>query len=391
MNRRESLPLTGMICLLLFAAFVFLYIYVFQSDMLFYAQHVFSNGVTTYQPLVGAVVITLLLVLAALLAVRPIARHLCFAPALYYVPSALALAALTDVHIVRHPGDTVFGNVWIVALVVLAVYVLVVRLPRRFPFYVPMHTSKDIIRNVCLNMLIMLLVFVGVLSLANTDETDHFELEAERALCQGNYEKAALVGKRQDCAGESLTTIRAFALSKCGEIGEHFFEYQVVGTSSVLLPAPGRRMRIFPEMRIYGFVVGLPSEGMDARECLRLLEKRGKLREEARGYLLTACLVDCDLDAFANYIKASGDSLTTLQKHYREALTLHNHLRSNPVVEYELPEMEADFQDFQNIIKNNPDKLLRENNLRDLYGGTYWFYYYFTSRNALTQSVSSEN
>ena len=386
--------MTGMICLLLFAAFVFLYLLLFQGDLLFYAQHVLSKGVTVYEPTVGAVIITGLLLLLAFYVVRPLANHLYYVPAMYYFPSALILAALTDINIVKSQDESVFGHGWIIAVVLMVVFIFVVQLMKRAVVAVRLVTPKDVLVNLCLNITVMIGIFFCVMIVANTDEKDHSELEAERYLLKKDYAKAAEVGKVQNCDTEEMTMIRAYALANMGQLGEHFFEYveyPAPGNSAMLLPSKDNHMKVFPEMKIYRFIGGVPSEGMSARECLRLLEKRGKLREKAKDYLLTACLIDCDLDAFADYLRQDYDSTMVLPKHYREALTLHNHLRANPVLEYELPEMEANFVDFQEMIKNNPDKVLCENTLRDYYGETYWFYYYFTARKAFIQSVSREN
>ena len=115
---------------------------------------------------------------------------------------------------------------------------------------------------------------------------------------------------------------------------------------------------------------------MDARECIRLLAKRNKLNNKARDYKYLSRLIDRDLDGFVGYLKNDSVSVDSLPKHYREALTLYNHLRTVPVLEYSSPEMDTDFKDFQDLLKKNPNKVLRENAMRDSYGNTYWFYYY---------------
>ena len=50
-------------CAIVFILFVFIYLYFFQSDLLFMLQHVLSGGATRYDRTVGAVLITLVLYL----------------------------------------------------------------------------------------------------------------------------------------------------------------------------------------------------------------------------------------------------------------------------------------------------------------------------------------
>ena len=75
----------NLVCSLLFAVFVFLYLLFFQGDLLFYAQHVLSDGMTVYNPLIGAVILTTLALLMSFLSSRTFTRNFSFCPALYAV------------------------------------------------------------------------------------------------------------------------------------------------------------------------------------------------------------------------------------------------------------------------------------------------------------------
>ena len=48
-------------CAIVFLTFSFVWLYCFQADVLAAAQHVLSKGLTSYKPLVGALLITLVL------------------------------------------------------------------------------------------------------------------------------------------------------------------------------------------------------------------------------------------------------------------------------------------------------------------------------------------
>ena len=97
-NRPKRQQPTGVLrysCGILFALFTFCYLYFLEGEVLAEAQYVFSKGVTTYSILIGAGIITLVLALlqklVAFVSRLPEKLH-----ALSYIPSALALAILTD-------------------------------------------------------------------------------------------------------------------------------------------------------------------------------------------------------------------------------------------------------------------------------------------------------
>ena len=82
-------------CAVVFVAFTFLWLFSFQSDLLAYIQHVLSNGHTTYNRTIGAVVITLLLWLVQVIVCRfVVSRGRAYA--LTFFPSMLLLAMLTS-------------------------------------------------------------------------------------------------------------------------------------------------------------------------------------------------------------------------------------------------------------------------------------------------------
>ena len=109
---------------------------------------------------------------------------------------------------------------------------------------------------------------------------------------------------------------------------------------------------------------------------LRFIHQHHLATKAAHDYLLCAYLMDGNLDLFVHAIGKYYDLKKPLPKHYCEALVLYNHLRSNPYVVYHNSVMEADFTDFQTLIKQYSDARQRIAAIRDTYGNTYWAYYY---------------
>ena len=74
---------------LIFVAFIFLYLYYYQSDTLTYVQHVLSNGKTHYNSLVGGIIITVISYIIVLLqqSFSKVIRRFRFIS--FYLPSCL--------------------------------------------------------------------------------------------------------------------------------------------------------------------------------------------------------------------------------------------------------------------------------------------------------------
>ena len=305
-------------------------------------------------------------------------------------------------------------------------------------------------------VLMLLTVFIG-----NSDKIFHCRLKIERELLANRALDALQEGKKMAEADSSLTSLRIFALSKAGLLGEKLFEYPIVGKSDVLFPNQcAVRWIILPDSLLLQHLFGLnPSvltekqeeteinqpvdnsneeltegsrsiagqnkqladgnrsfttknkqlqngprtvnkEKQTLPEGSRLFDKENQRRidfnrsiteknelfsdfalrtrrKAACDYLLTACLLDKNLNQFALIARQLYADIRSLPKHYREALILYTHLRSNPVIIYKDDVLDADFKDFQELDKKFSDKNMQRNAVRQVYGNTYWYYYFF--------------
>ena len=305
-------------------------------------------------------------------------------------------------------------------------------------------------------VLMLLTVFIG-----NSDKIFHCRLKIERELLANRPLDALQEGKKMAEADSSLTSLRIFALSKAGLLGEKLFEYPIVGKSDVLFPNQRAvRWIILPDSLLLQHLFGLnPSDLTDKQEetelnqpvdnsneelpegsrsiagqnkqladgnrsfttknkqlqngprtvnkekqtlpegsCLfdkenqrridfnRSITEKNELfsdfalrtrRKAACDYLLTACLLDKNLNQFALIVRQLYADICSLPKHYREALILYTHLRSNPVIIYKDDVLDADFKDFQELDKKFSDKNMQRNAVQQVYGNTYWYYYFF--------------
>lgn len=365
-------------CAIVFILFVFVYLYFFQADLLFMIQHVLSGGTTHYNRMIGTVVITTVLYL-----VNVAARKLYTFRGGFYVltffPSLLLLTALTGVN--PEFDSNPFYSVWLwLAPLLLVVYVAISMYARYsgkdMSYSVPHYT---LLGELWRNLLLMAAMFICVCLCGNSDRLFHYRLRVESLLKSGNYAEAIKVGAKSDDTDASLTMLRIYALSCQRQLGERLFEYPVVGGSSALLPnSDSVRCLFYPESRIFKALSIRRKGRMSPMEYLLYIENNGLAMKPVTDYLLCGFLLDKNLDGFVNAIRYKYNlSSPSLPKHYREALTLYTHLRANPVLVYHNEVLDADYADFQELERKYTDKRKRESYVRDTYGGTYWFYYFY--------------
>lgn len=376
-NAKNGTSIVKIVCAILFLTFTFCYLYFYQADLLAATQHILSGGKTTYNATIGATLITIVLLLIQI-GVHAITELERKSFALTYFPSLLLLTVLTGGHI-RHDGDYTFGAwVWL-APVLLIIYIGVVYACRQYQT-LEYHAGKPgfLARMMWINLATMAIMFLFTGILGNSDDVLHYRMKAEKCLLRHNYDEAAAVGRKSLVTDSSLTMLRAYALAKQNILGERLFEYPLTGGSRSLLP-DGKTVRLvmFPEYKIYRDLGVCLKQKLPPQDYLQFIDRHKIATRMGGDYLLTAYLLDKDLDKFAHaigkYYKLDDD----MPKHFREALTLYTHQHSSPFVEYHNTVMDTDFHDYQQLYHSESNAAIRMAKLRDTYGNTYWYYYQY--------------
>lgn len=373
--------LVKVLCAAAFLLFVFFYLYFFQADMLAMMQHVLSGGQTHYNRAVGAVLITLLLFLVQV-GVRRMTSLSGVFYALTYFPSLVLLTLLTCVGNDFDETRSFFPWLLIAPLLLLLFAGVVVVLKQNGINGQLRHSKGVFLRLLCGNLLILVLQFFMVCGGGNTDEVFHYRLRMESLLADNEYDKALQVGEKSLNTDESLTMLRAYALSRTRKMGDSLFEYPVVGGSKALLPDGKSVKCMFLSDDVILKKLGIRKKGkMDTMSYLLYLERNGLAMKSVTDYILCGYLLDRDLDSFVKEVtKKYNIKSPTLPKYYREALTLYTHLRSNPVIIYHSEVMDADYSDFQQLEKAYQNETERAAFVRDTYGNTYWHYYFYGAK-----------
>ena len=368
--------LVRLTCAIVFMLFSFLWLYGFEADVLAAFQHVVSEGRTEYHPLLGAVLITLALQALQLL-VHALLRLTNRGHALTYFPSMLALALISAISTdIAESYD--WGFWWILVPLVLAGWVFVCLVVRYIQNVEPDKQLKVFLsRPMWINMLVLSVMMVMVAAVSNTNAVFHYRMKAEACLLRGDYEGALDAGWESLESDADLQMIRMYAMARRGELGQRLFHYPIVGGSSMILPTSGvTRFVRYPTDSLYRSFGARPARQMLPTTYLKALPASSMSKD----YQLCGLLIDRKLDDFVSLLlssSSSGDSLDTarLPLHYREALTLYNHLRRHPVLIYRNPVMEEDFRNLQELERKYPDATERQGKVEDLYGLTYYYYY----------------
>lgn len=356
--------------------FWFLYLYCYQTPTLAYAQRVLSGGVTIYRPLISAVLICVVLVIVQRLTLRLTglrgASH-----AMTYVPSMLLLMLLTATRPDGSGGLTMAPIAWAVPAIAIA-WGLALGVIRQ---WIAARTVPSILLSspaLTVNLLTLLVQMLLVSLSGNGNELFHREIWAEKLLVENRYALLAHEGSpcgqlyRQtgltlfETPGEvisertdtTISLLRALALDRCGTIADSLFTQPVAATEGSMLHLENVRPL--------------------------LVGKRFLMRRHSADYRLCALLASRDLDGFARSLtrRHALDSVPrpeVLPRHYREALVLYQHLRSQPLTAFRDPVLEADYRDLRDTLRHYPTPSERMERMRRRFGNTYWNYYFRTS------------
>lgn len=364
-----------LMCAIVFVVFSFCWLYFFQADILMMAQHVMSDGLTRYQPLVGAVLIMLVLGAIQLIvyAFVPLTMR---SHALTYLPSMLLLGMLSA--IIPNGADGIeMGFSWYVPVLILIVWWLLTRIGRLAQEVEYDKVIALFSQPMWINVLIMSLLIMMVAWMGNSNAVTHYRMKVERALLEGDIDGALKVGRKSLESDADLTMLRMYALARKGTMGESLFNYPVTANSSQMLPTDSLSvMMMYPADSLYKFLGARPAERMEPMRYLQLLERRDSVPNPVvADYRLCGYLIDRQLDRFASEIGRYYTINDSLPRHYREALTLYTHTKTRPVVVYHQTVMDEDYNNLVALERKYPLASERKGKVEEQYRGTYWYYY----------------
>ena len=369
---KDSTPIR-FICAALFSAFSFLYIYMFQGELLALVQDHLAQGQTSNNTLVTALLITLLLLVLQFLLNRVGQLHGRF-EAVSYLPSCVLLALITKID-----GSFSYSwTQWTVALVVVAlIYLFVTWISRNI--FEPREVK--FLRQFSPNLGVLASLFVFAGWYGNNAPAEQMELAAWRYTHDGKYEKVLEVGKRTADCSVDLTALRNLALLKTGQLGSKLFAYpQPYGSAGLLMNRFKAQTPSYGATEFYGALGAQPYGGENAEAFYkRISMKTGDAIY--RDMYVAALLLDKHLTAFVDQtVKSQGaKSLTSAPIHYQEAWMIYNEQHPfNPVTFTPDKAVAQRYHDYLTLREANAeDHIVMQNLCKRNFGDTYWYYYDF--------------
>lgn len=362
-------------CGLLFAVFSFVYLYVFQRDVLEALHFSLAQGKTHFAPMASAVVITLILILLrwginSLLGLKGKIRSLS------YLPSFIILWALTDIGHDVYLSSSVSPWHWLLPLLIL-LFVLPAFWLRKI-FRTELNVEGSLIGLVNSNIGILLGMCLLTVFIGNTNRSFHHELAVEHDLLTHDYEKAQKVGYRSLEATRTLTALRALALSHAGNMGDKLFEYpQYYHSEGLFFDNDSLNVLRYTNDSIYKHLGNRPYNGEDHLSYLQRICYKESGKFTALDYYLSALLLEKDIDGFAAAMKDLYEPATdTLPRYYREALTIYaDRYRTDSLATRTDSLTMSRYHDYKERKKQFTSSTEERNRMRREYGDTYWWYF----------------
>ena len=229
--------LKRVLCTFVFTLFSFFFLYFYQADLMTIIQHVLSEGQTHYNHFVGAVLITIVLLLIQVGVVR-LFQRMRLAWAFTFVPSSLLLAMITDVRQSASAANGFLEFGWggyVLPSCFILFFVVVWILNSSGIAEKYSMNSMNQTRQLWINLALVLLQMLFVCGWSNSDRVLHDRVHVEQCLADNDVDEALLTLQQHSDADENLTMLTAYSLSRKGELPERLFEFPLKGGSAALM------------------------------------------------------------------------------------------------------------------------------------------------------------
>ena len=370
---KKAARIQAVVCGFLFSVFSFVYLYVFQRDVLEALHFSLAHGKTHFVPLASAFIITFILILLrwgvnSLLKLKGNIR------AISYFPSFLILGALTDagkdVYVYNHPSS--WG--WLLPLVLVAYALIAYWLRQIFKKRLNNEGSPVALMNS--NLLIMVAFSLMTAMIGNTNRDFHHELEAERYLRSHQYIEALKVGEKSLKVTRTMTVLRSIAMSHAGVLGEELFAYPQYYRSDGLFFANDSAQTLrYTNDSIYYLLGVRPYTGEDRMEFLRNICYKGTGKYTALDYYLSALLLEKQIDTFGKALADFYETEDTLPRYYQEAILVYR--ESHPDYQFAVDDstLIKRYDDYHKRKAGFSSPIEEQNRMRREFGDTYWWYF----------------
>ena len=375
-NRRRTARIIAVASGLLFSAFSFTYLSVFQKDVMEALHYSLAQGKTVYAPWMSAVLITVVL-LVLRWAVNALVGLKGPLKALSYFPSCLLLGVLTDVgHNVYHGGGISDTWGWMLPLCLVLYGVLGWLLARAARLW--LNPEMPDIWVVNSNFMTLLMLCFMTIGIGNTNVHFHHELQVEEALRKQDYGRALQVAEKTMDPSRNLTALRAYAMSRQGTMGEDLFCYpQLYGAAGLLMGTSDEKALRLNADSLSVYLGAKPALGEPALTFFRRICEEESGNYTTLDYYLSAVRLEKKLDEFVRAFDELYTVRDSIPYYYRQALFLDSKMHPSAVTDsadVALEELWGKYQQKQQELSGQRGEA---NYMRREFGDTYWWYYQY--------------
>ena len=375
-NRRRTARIIAVASGLLFSAFSFTYLSVFQKDVMEALHYSLAQGKTVYAPWMSAVLITVVL-LVLRWAVNALVGLKGPLKALSYFPSCLLLGVLTDVgHNVYHGGGISDTWGWMLPLCLVLYGVLGWLLARAARLW--LNPEMPDIWVVNSNFMTLLMLCFMTIGIGNTNVHFHHELQVEEALRKQDYGRALQVAEKTMDPSRNLTALRAYAMSRQGTMGEDLFCYpQLYGAAGLLMGTSDEKALRLNADSLSVYLGAKPALGEPALTFFRRICEEESGNYTTLDYYLSAVRLEKKLDELVRAFDELYTVRDSIPYYYRQALFLDSKMHPSAVTDsadVALEELWGKYQQKQQELSGQRGEA---NYMRREFGDTYWWYYQY--------------
>lgn len=376
MSYKKVARILTVACGILFSVFCFVYLFLLQKDVVGALRYPFAHGRTHYSPVIGAVIITIVLLIFrweinGLMGLKGPVRSFS------YFPSCLLLGVLTDIdYSIFHGGNIENKWLWLLPLLLLIYVVITFTLRRVFRTW--LEEECPILMLVNSNVAILTLLCLMTVCIGNTNVNFHHELAVEQAIQNHEYAAARQVGVKSLETTRTLTALRAYAMSLDGTLGDHLFEYpQYYGVNGLMFEPHSQETLCLNADSLYLYLGAEPRKEERTIDYLSRICRNETGSHAALDYYLCALLLDKNLNGFVSALDAYYLEQDTLPRHYREAVAIYKHTHPGYFTEMEDPLLVQQLDEYFSYQKEFTSSIEEKNRMRREYGKTYWWYYHY--------------
>ena len=375
-NRRRTARIIAVASGLLFSAFSFTYLSVFQKDVMEALHYSLAQGKTVYAPWMSAVLITVVL-LVLRWAVNALVGLKGPLKALSYFPSCLLLGVLTDVgHNVYHGGGISDTWGWMLPLCLVLYGALGWLLARAARLWLNQEMPDIWVVNS--NFMTLLILCFMTIGIGNTNVHFHHELQVEEALRKQDYGRALQVAEKTMDPSRNLTALRAYAMSRQGTMGEDLFRYpQLYGAAGLLMGTSDEKALRLNADSLSVYLGAKPALGEPALTFFRRICEEESGNYTTLDYYLSALLLEKKLDEFVRAFDELYTVRDSIPYYYRQALFLDSKMHPSAVTDsadVALEELWGKYLQKQQELSGQRGEA---NYMRREFGDTYWWYYQY--------------